>query len=423
MLKVLQTGTYCSYNKGDAAMEFCLAHGLGAYRNDVEISISTPFPELDRNTYAPIPVVYCTRRRLIFATFLLVRAFLWQRLVGRLGSSVDFLVGHPELKALKNTDLVVDLSGDMLTEDYGPHVAYSHFLPVMIALAMDKPVILCAQSIGPFTLMKRLARHVLGKAVLITAREPVTVEYLRKIGVQNNNIILTTDLAFLLEPAKDEIVDDVLSREGIDLAGRQTLGVSFSNLVHSHYRKRNPNASGSTFSELIAGVLDTISERYGLQILFVPHVTGPRASADDRVFAEKVCSHMRTNAVAIKGDYTPHILKGIISRCRFYMGARMHANIAAMSSGIPTLAIAYSHKTAGIMQLLDQDDYVCDIATLNAETVLERFGRLHSMHDSVAAALRERSGILKTEAARNIELVSRFLDTLQADPKKSPVTD
>ena len=101
----------------------------------------------------------------------------------------------------------------------------------------------------------------------------------------------------------------------------------------------------------------------------------------------------------------------------------MHANIAAMSSGIPTLAIAYSHKTAGIMQLLDQDDYVCDIATLNGETVLERFGRLHSMHDSVAAALRERSGILRTEAARNIELVSRFLDTLQADPKKGPVTD
>ena len=404
-------------------MEFCLAHGLGAYRNDVEISISTPFPELDRNTYAPIPVVYCARRRLIFATFLLIRAFLWKRLVGRLGSSMDFLVGHPELQALKNSDLVVDLSGDMLTEDYGPHVAYSHFLPIMTALAMDKPVILCAQSIGPFTLMKHLARYVLGRAALITAREPVTVEYLREIGVQNSNIVLTTDMAFLLEPAKDETVDDVFSREGIDLAGRQTLGISFGNLVHSHYRKRNPHAAGSMFPELIAGVLDTISERYGLQILFVPHVTGPRASADDRVFAEKICSHMQTNAVAIKGDYTPDILKGIISRCRFYMGARMHANIAAMSSGIPTLAIAYSHKTIGIMELLDQDEYVCDIATLNEETVLECFGKLHSMRDTVAVALRERSDVLKVKAGRNIELVSRFLDSIQADPRKGPVGD
>jgi colanic acid/amylovoran biosynthesis protein len=132
---------------------------------------------------------------------------------------------------------------------------------------------------------------------------------------------------------------------------------------------------------------------------------------------------MQTNAIAISGDYTPDILKGIISRCRLYMGARMHANIAAMSSGIPTLAIAYSHKTAGIMQLLDQEEYVCDIASLNRDTLLECFGRLHSMHDSVAAALRERSGVLKVEAARNIELVSSYLDSIQADPRKGPVTD
>jgi colanic acid/amylovoran biosynthesis protein len=404
-------------------MEFSFAHGLGAHRDDVEISISTPFPELDRNTYAPIPVVYCARRRLIFATFLLARAFLWKRLVGWLGASADILVGHPELQALKDTDLVVDLSGDMLTEDYGPHVAYSHFLPVMTALAMGKPVILCAQSIGPFTLMKRLARYVLGQAALITAREPVTIEYLREIGVQNSQIFLTTDLSFLLEPAKDESVDVVLSREGIDLAGRQMIGISFSNLVHSHYRKRNPHASGTMFPELIAGILDTISERYGLQILFVPHVTGPRASADDRVFAEKISSHMQMTAVAIKGDYTPDILKGIISRCRLYMGARMHANIAAMSSGIPTLAIAYSHKTAGIMQLLGQDEYVCDIATLDGESVLKCFGRLYSRSDSVATTLRERSSVLKVEAAKNIELVSKFLDSIQADPRKAPVTD
>lgn len=423
MLKVLQTGTYCSCNKGDAAMEFSFAHGLCAHRNDVEIIISTPFPELDRNTYAPIPVVYCARRRLIFATLLLVRAFLWKRLVGWLGSSADFLVGHPELQALKDTDLVVDLSGDMLTEDYGPHVAYSHFLPIVTALAMDKPVILCAQSIGPFALMKQLARYVLRRTALITAREPVTVEYLREIGIQNSHVILTTDVAFLLEPAKDDTVDDVFSKEGIDLAGRKILGISFSNLVHSHFRKRNPHASNSMFHELFAGILDTISERYGLQILFVPHVTGPRSSADDRVFAEQISSQMQTNAVAIKGDYTPDILKGIISRCQLYMGSRMHANIAAMSSGIPTLAIAYSHKTAGIMQLLGQDEYVCEIATLNGETVLECFGKLFSMRDSVAAVLREQSRIQKTEAARNIELVSEFLDTIQADARKAPVTD
>ena len=39
-----------------------------------------------------------------------------------------FLIPDEELQQILKSDLVVDLSGDMLTQDYGPHVAYSHFL-------------------------------------------------------------------------------------------------------------------------------------------------------------------------------------------------------------------------------------------------------------------------------------------------------
>ena len=39
----------------------------------------------------------------------------------------------------------------------------------------------------------------------------------------------------------------------------------------------------------------------------------------------------------------------------------MHANIAATSMCVPTLAIAYSHKFYGIMKMLQLDEYVMDI--------------------------------------------------------------
>jgi polysaccharide pyruvyl transferase WcaK-like protein len=88
------------------------------------------------------------------------------------------LVNNPELTAIRDTDLVVDLSGDMLTEDYGPHVAYSHFLPILTALAMGRPVMLCAQSIGPFKLTRGLARFILNRVSLITVREAISFNYL-----------------------------------------------------------------------------------------------------------------------------------------------------------------------------------------------------------------------------------------------------
>ena len=43
-------------------------------------------------------------------------------------------------------------------------------------------------------------------------------------------------------------------------------------------------------------------------------------------------------------------LKGFIARCRFFVGARTHATIAAYSSCIPTFSVGYSIKAKGIAQ-------------------------------------------------------------------------
>ena len=41
-------------------------------------------------------------------------------------------------------------------------------------------------------------------------------------------------------------------------------------------------------------------------------------------------------------------LKGYISQCRFFVGARTHATIAAYSACVPTLVLGYSVKSKGI---------------------------------------------------------------------------
>ena len=41
-------------------------------------------------------------------------------------------------------------------------------------------------------------------------------------------------------------------------------------------------------------------------------------------------------------------LKGIISKCKLFVGARTHATIAAYSTCVPTIAVGYSIKARGI---------------------------------------------------------------------------
>ena len=60
-------------------------------------------------------------------------------------------------------------------------------------------------------------------------------------------------------------------------------------------------------------------------------------------------------------------LKGYISRCRMFVGARTHATIAAYSSCVPTVVLGYSVKSVGIATDLfgTSKNYVLPVQSLN----------------------------------------------------------
>ena len=61
-------------------------------------------------------------------------------------------------------------------------------------------------------------------------------------------------------------------------------------------------------------------------------------------------------------------LKGYIARCRFFIGARTHATIAAYSTGVPTLVVGYSVKSRGIARDLfgTEENYVLPVQNLKS---------------------------------------------------------
>jgi colanic acid/amylovoran biosynthesis protein len=413
---VLQVGTYSSRNKGDAAMEVSTARALQGGSRSVRVVISSPFPELDASSYPEYRVTRSSRRRLIWGTLLLGRAFAWQRLKRHTGFDAAFLVRNDELRDYLDADLVVDLSGDMLTEDYGIHVAYSHYLPILTGMALGKPVAICAQSIGPFRWTRSLSRRILNNVQLVTARDPITYEYLQSIGVDNPSLRLTADMAFLLEPASNARIDEILHDEGIELQTKATLGVSLSGLIKSKFERHNPIAKDVPFARFFAGLLDAVATALDCTVLFVSHVTGPAASKDDRIISKEVKAAMLRPAHVLSGDYQPQELKGIIARTQLFFGARMHANIAALSSGVPTVAISYSHKTQGIMDLMQQGERVVSIAALTADDCLRRLRGTWQSRQQVAEALRARLPDVQLLSERNVEMLRSLLEQAAVAP-------
>jgi colanic acid/amylovoran biosynthesis protein len=407
--RILQTGTYSSWNKGDAAMQIGTALAIRRQWPNADVVISAPFQRQDEPFYGGIArVVPCLRRRLVFASFQVIRAGLWRLVRDLAGIAPDWLIPDAELRATREADLVIDLSGDMLTDDYGPHVAWSHYIPIINALLLDRPVYICAQSIGPFRWTGWIARRIFRRAAAITVRDEISLRHLEEIGLDDARVELTADMAFLLEPALPYRVDEILAAENICFEGRPVLGVSLSRILEGRYIAENSGAAKS-FVKLFADVLDRFAAEKGVAVLFVPHVTGPTPEKNDRNIATEVAAAMRTPAHVIHGDYRPEELKGLITRCSLFLGARMHANIAALSSGVPVVALSYSHKTPGIMALFGQSGYVVDGGEITGVLLQGKIDDAWAGRDHAAATISRAFSDLRERALRNLDIAAALM--------------
>ena len=70
---------------------------------------------------------------------------------------------------------------------------------------------------------------------------------------------------------------------------------------------------------------------------------------DDMVACRKAYERLqdKNNVVLIDKDLSAPQVKYIISKMSFFIGARMHANFAAIYTGVPVFGTAYSYKFEG----------------------------------------------------------------------------
>ena len=94
---------------------------------------------------------------------------------------------------------------------------------------------------------------------------------------------------------------------------------------------------------------------------------------DDRSILNKLYDEFKkSERIAVIQDCNCMQLKGYIAKCRFFVGARTHATIAAYSTEVPTLVVGYSIKSRGIAKDIfgSEENYVIPIEQIKEENKL-----------------------------------------------------
>jgi colanic acid/amylovoran biosynthesis protein len=275
-------------------------------------------------------------------SFVPIRTTLKRRIAEKL-KLVPIRIPSYEWPGFEDIDLLVVTGGDVFSSEYGDWSFERHLMPMKIAHQQGTPIVIFAQSIGPFTSeyhrdswMKEASN-----AALISVREKRTYEYLTAdLGFSRDKVKLVADPAFLLhadDSTKQWFRRSKQPNEGV-------VAIALSQGI-CQWTGVSREAWLATWVELIKRMI----QYWGVTVVLVPHVQEPYAN--DLSACTDVWRLLEFPAeVSVLGaDFSASEYKGIISECSMVIAERMHAGIAGLSSGVCTSIVAYSVKARGVI--------------------------------------------------------------------------
>lgn len=259
----------------------------------------------------------------------------------------------------KKSNLIIDFTeGDSFTDIYGIKRFILTTNLKMIAVLSKKPFVIGPQTIGPFkTKFARFwAGYVLKRSMSIYTRDRLSSVYLREMS--NISSVCVTDVATLL-PYECQQFEHKKKRVGFNPSGL---------LYHGGYTRNNQFGLKIDYPEFCFKLIELLQKEY--EIFLFPHVITPDYDSIENDL--KVCRLLKGKypQCTIADSYNnPIDAKTSISQMDLFIGSRMHATVAAFTSKVPTISIAYSRKFAGLYKNLDYP-YVIDAKEKNtSETI------------------------------------------------------
>lgn len=349
----------------------------------------------------------------------------WQNIAisSRLGG-----LGNPVVERLRAADAVLDISGgDSFSDIYGPRRFNAVLAPKRAALAMRRRLVLLPQTYGPFASpdVRAAAQDMVRGAFVAYSRDDASHETLLDLLGEHadpSRHRRGVDVAFALDSAEPtaglpEPLHAALAHVG---DGRPRVGLNISGLIYNDPRARERFGLSIDYRAVVRKILVWFVAQ-DCDIFLVPHVFGSRRPDganeydDDIWLCRDVVAELGPTAGSrvqvVPAGLSAAEAKWVISRMDWFCGTRMHSTVAALSSGVPTAALAYSMKTRGVFETCGQGAEVIDARSTSNDECVHRVQDAWHRRASVREAVRARIGAVCEVASRQL---AEMIDLVRA---------
>lgn len=295
---------------------------------------------------------------------------------------------------LLKTKLLISGGGTLIQDGTSTKSLLYYLWIIKTAQLLGKKIMLYANGIGPLNSARNIerTRKVLNKVDLITLRDEISYDELKKIGVDKPEIKVTADPAFVLEAAKADD-NEILSAYNIP-EDKPLLCVSVRGWKHC-----TPD-----FCDIIAKVCDYACYKYNMHAVFLP--MQPQKDYD---ITMEIKQKMNAPATVVKAGYDIDRLLALFGQMHMCMGMRLHTLIYSAVACVPLVGLVYDPKIVGFLDYIGNDNY-CDTATLTEDELRDTVDRCVAGYDEQRAKLVGNHEKLKQKAEQNAAMAIALLN-------------
>jgi polysaccharide pyruvyl transferase WcaK-like protein len=423
MYKILIAENIPSLNKGELVI---LGGMVESFKElgETRVCIQSSIPEFDKMRYGTDIDVIDVRRSSFMPSNPLTCS-LWQGLIASFAwtfNHISFLIlykliGKKSFKIFKGNLWREYVESDIIIIGHNgvfgvgsnllpniPWFSYPSFIYLpFFGKIINKPMVIYGGSVGKFKqnhkILHRWISYLLENIDLITLRERTAYENIKLMGVRNNNVFFTADLAFLLTPSSENNINIIINKEELDKIARPIIGFTF-------FKKIALKAINgySAHVRVMADVVDRIIAEKGASIIFISHSIGFSSMSDDRIMSKDIydiCKN-KDHIKIINSEYSAEELKGLLGYVDVLVGERLHSVINALSMCTPSIMLSYiGDIRLDIIRMIGQESHICYVENITSDELVLRIESLIEDSDKIRNELRFQIPVINERSKLN----------------------
>lgn len=306
------------------------------------------------------------------------------------------------------SDLILVGHDNLFANPFGSALLFLNSYCVLFSKLINKKCYIIGASVGPFksNIFNSFIKFIFSISDGVSIRDKISYDFITKID-KNSKAILSVDPAVMMSPANDDRIAEIFHENNLKLLKDISyIGFMTSPIMYKKWCLVNKNLKYGDYIAMLSNALDAVVGP-GVEVIIMYHAIFPSVN-DDRKIGMDVYTKMKNKKYAhlLIKEYTSEELKGIIGRCRIFVGERTHSLIASASINTPYLAISHmnNNKTNGLLgDLYDSKENIIYVENLNELLLKEKISTLFKNAEYYKIHLLE----------KNIEIHKMAMDCLK----------